>query len=79
MQLIVQPDGVIRCLYEELIDLSALGSQQIRRASMVEPDPQGQWQADLSPCGGPQLGPFPHRSAALSAERAWIESAGIPK
>lgn len=78
MLLIVQPDGDVRCLYSELIDLSTLGRQQIRRASFVEPDSQGRWHVDLSPCGGPQLGPFPQRSAALSAERDWIESADIP-
>lgn len=78
MQLIVQPDGVIRCLYDELIDLTALGQPQIRRASFVEPDAEGQWHADLSPVGGPSLGPFSCRSAALTAEREWLEAAHLP-
>ena len=78
MELIVQPDGIIRCLYDEQIDLSALGLLQIRRASFVEPDSLGRWQVDLAPCRGPRLGPFMQRSAALAAERVWIESAGIP-
>lgn len=78
MQLIVQRDGIIRCLYGELIDLSALGSPHIRRASFVEPDAAGRWGVDLTPSGGPQLGPFVSRSEALAAESAWLESAGLP-
>jgi hypothetical protein len=78
MQLIVEPKGVIRCLYDELIDLSELGQPQIRRASFVEPDTAGQWHADLSPVGGPALGPFACRSAALHAERQWLEAARLP-
>ena len=48
MQLIVQPDGMIRCLYTERIDLSALGSQQIRRASCLEPTEGGLGQVDFA-------------------------------
>lgn len=73
MQLIVQPDGRIECLYDELIDLARLGALQIRRASFVEPDAGGTWHVDLSPSGGPLLGPFASRSLALQAERAWLE------
>jgi len=47
----------------------------IRRASYVEPDDHGQWWADLHPVGGPCLGPFPRRSAALAAELRWLEDA----
>ncbi len=78
MQLIVQPDGNVRCLYDELIDLAALGRPRIHRASCVEPDGNGQWHVDLALSGGPQLGPFTSRSAALQAEREWLEAAGIP-
>lgn len=78
MQLIVQPDGAIRCLYDELIDLAALGRQQVRRASFVEPDAAGLWRVDLAPSGGPQLGPFSCRSAALKAEQEWLEQAHLP-
>ena len=73
MLLHVQTDGSVRCIYGELIDLSVLGTLQIRRASFVEPALDGRWQADLSPSGGPVLGPFPSRSAALAAEIAWLE------
>jgi hypothetical protein len=72
MELIILPDGAVRCIYNETIDLAALGSPVITRASHVEPDAQGCWRADLSPVGGPLLGPFPLRSDALAAEQAWL-------
>ena len=53
MQLVIDAAGSIRCLYDEAIDLAALGSLSIRRASHVEPDESGQWFADLAPVGGP--------------------------
>jgi hypothetical protein len=74
MQLLIAPDGSLRCLYDETIDLTALGSLQIQRGSHVEPDDAGQWWADMSPVSGPRLGPFSHRSLALDAERAWLEA-----
>lgn len=73
MQLLIAPDGAVRCLYDEAIDLAALGRLKIHRASHVEPDEHGGWNADLSPVGGPLLGPFSCRSDALAAEQAWIE------
>ena len=73
MQLRVEADGAVRCIYAEAIDLAALGALTIRRASHVEPDEQGRWWADLAPVGGPRLGPFPSRTPALGAERAWLE------
>jgi hypothetical protein len=77
MQLVVQPNGTIRCLYDENIDLSSFGRLSIRRASHVEPDAVGQWFADLTPMDGPILGPFPRRSDALTAESHWIEANGL--
>lgn len=79
MQLIVKADGVIECVYDELIDLARFGHLQIRRASYVEPDPEGNWYADLGPSGGPHLGPFASRSLALQAERAWLEGPARPQ
>ena len=73
MQLIVQPNGLIRCVYDEQLDLQALGPMSIQRGSHVEPTPDGQWTADLSPVAGPVLGPFTLRTAALAAERQWLE------
>ena len=74
MQIIIMPGGAVRALYCEVIDLAALGSPTITRASHVEPDQQGRWWADLSPIAGPTLGPFDRRSEALAAEQAWLES-----
>jgi hypothetical protein len=73
MHLWVDRRGKIYALYGEAIDLATLGELAIRRASRVEPDRQGLWWADLSPLGGPTLGPFNWRSQALAAEVAWLE------
>ena len=72
MELIVAPDGTVRCVYAEALNLAALGRPAITRASHVKPTPDGHWSADLSPMHGPVLGPFPHRSQALDAELAWL-------
>ena len=73
MQLVIQPDGNVRCVYGETLDLHALGNLNISRGSHVEPDSSGQWFADLSPVAGPRLGPFSKRSDALDAETEWLE------
>jgi hypothetical protein len=73
MQLIVSTSGVMQCLYGEEIPLAVLGSLSIVRASYVEPDREGNWFADLSPVGGPRLGPYEHRSLALEQEREWLQ------
>jgi hypothetical protein len=69
----VDKGGTVTLLYDEALDAAALGDVSIRRASHVEPDAAGSWWADLAPAGGPRLGPFPLRSQALAAERAWLE------
>lgn len=74
MDLLINPRGTIATIYDEMIDLAPLGAVTIRRASHVEPDAQGRWTADLSPVGGPVLGPFVLRSTALDAERAWLSA-----
>jgi hypothetical protein len=73
MQLVVEPSGVIRCVYDETLDLAALGQVSITRGSRVEPTADGHWLADLSPVRGPKLGPFDLRSQALEAELYWLE------
>lgn len=73
MNILVLPDGTARCVYGEAIDLAALGEPTVARASQVEPDAGGRWRADLSPVGGPMLGPFVRRSDALAAEAAWLD------
>jgi hypothetical protein len=72
--LIIDPAGQAHCLYAEVIDLGAMGTLRIARASHLEPDDQGQWWADLSPVAGPFLGPFTLRSEALTAEREWLDT-----
>jgi len=78
MQLVITPVGDVRCLYDESLDLTSLGSVHIQRGSHVEPDLLGQWFADMLPVGGPRLGPFPCRSDALSAEVAWLCDHWLP-
>ena len=73
MQIIIQPDGNAKCVYDEAIDVNELGVVAISRGSHVEPDVRGTWVADMSPVGGPTLGPFHCRSEALMAERRWLE------
>jgi hypothetical protein len=73
MQLIVVDlTGTCRCVYGEDLDFSSLGPVRVRRASHVEPDAAGRWSADLSPVGGPVLGPFRLRGEALAAEARWL-------
>jgi hypothetical protein len=72
MELMITPYGQVRCFYEEAFELAALGRIEIARASHVEPDACGQWWANLEPVGGPILGPFGRRSAALAAECDWL-------
>jgi hypothetical protein len=73
MELFIAPTGQVRCLYGEELDLKSMGPLTIRRVSRVEPTDGGRWTADLSPIGGPTLGPFAQRSLALIAEACWIE------
>ena len=72
MDLLITPQGTIRCLYDETLPLTELGQLTIQRGSHVEPTSQGEWTADLSPVGGPLLGPFPLRTDALRSEVDWL-------
>jgi hypothetical protein len=67
--------STVRFIYsDDLRPLLKEGQQKIRRVSHVEPNPDGQWTADLSPCGGPLLGPFVTRQEALDAEVAYLNT-----
>ena len=79
MELVVTPAGQVRFVYDETLDLRALGPSAIRRGSHVEPDAQGRWSADLAPVGGPVLGPFEHRCSALTAEISWLQEHWLPR
>lgn len=72
MDFVVDARGRVRCVYDEAIDLTLLGTLSVERASRVEPDVDGRWWADLAPVSGPMLGPFERRSVALAAERQWL-------
>lgn len=74
MQLVIDPTGEVRCLYDEKLPLTDFGRLTIARGSHVEPTDAGLWTADLSPVGGPLLGPFATRSEALAAEHEWLEA-----
>ena len=65
--------GVMTTLYTEKIDLHQFGRVALRRASHVEPTDDARWIADLSPVGGPILGPYDKRSEALAAEVEYIQ------
>jgi hypothetical protein len=74
LKIAIDSEGNARCLYTETMSLEAIGHLDIRRASHVEPNSRGEWIADLAPVQGPELGPYPSRSAALRAEADWLES-----
>lgn len=78
--IIFNESGDLRLIYDD--DLVALvkplGTVTVRRASHVEPAPDGEWAADLSPVKGPLLGPFTTRKEALAAEVAWLKSNDVP-
>jgi hypothetical protein len=74
--LVVPLRGDITAIYSD--DLASLieemgGEVDIKRASHVEPTTDGQWTADLSPVGGPVLGPFKLRQVALDEEVKWLQ------
>lgn len=73
MKIMIDQKGTLNCVYDEMLQLDRFGPLQIKRGSHVEPNSEGQWNADLSPCDGPVLGPFQTRSEALEAEHQWLE------
>ena len=73
MQLVIDSTGDIRFVYDEALPLADFCRLTIQRGSHVEPTDAGRWTADLSPVGGPLLGSFESRTAALDAEREWLE------
>lgn len=68
-----------RYIYNDgLLPLSQHGDATTTRASHVEPAKNGGWMVDLSPVGGPIIGPFDRRDAALSHEIDWLLRNKIP-
>lgn len=76
MKLYIRPDGTLQAIYDEAVDLQQIGRAKIQRASHVEPAPTepNKWTADLTPVGGPVLGPFSTRREALNAEVTWLDT-----
>lgn len=70
----IRPDAKVESIYSDahrsLYD--DLGEVSIRRASCVEPTPDGLWRADMGPVGGPILPPTKTRQESLNAELAWL-------
>lgn len=66
-------DGCIKHIYNEDIDLSSIGEQQVKRASVVDPEDNGKWFADLSLSGGQKVTGFDKRSDALKYEINYLE------
>jgi len=72
-------DGTRRFVYDDSVRCLLDGEKPIiRRASHVEPTPEGEWTADMSPVGGPTLGPFATRAEALGQEKAWLITNRVP-
>jgi len=66
--------GRLQFVYDDALSkLMDCGRPEVKRASHVEPDGPRRWVADMSPVNGPKIGPFPLRSQALSAERAYLD------
>ncbi len=79
----ITPDGVLHFLYDDaLTGLMEAGRATVKRASHVEPEPEGGetvWYADMAPVRGPKLGPFRLRDEALAAEVAWLVEHDFPE
>ena len=69
MPLLIDRCGQVRCVSDEVIDLTALGVISISRASHVEPDAAGQWFVDLAPVGGPSLAVRPMQPSSTRRAR----------
>ena len=68
VSLFFHPDGQVRCLYTEALNLAALGKLNIARASAVEFDNATQrWQ--VLDCVGEVLFTHPSRQACLDWEQ----------
>lgn len=71
--IITVENGGLSFIYSDaLVELLNLGDATVTRASHVEPAAGG-WTADMSPVGGPVLGPFRLRQEALDAEVSWLQ------
>lgn len=76
MQVRIGSDGAVSAVHaDDLVPvLAAVGVCSVRRASNVEPTPDGRWLAEI--VDGPRLGPFSRRDEAIAAEVAWLRESG---
>ena len=74
MEITLLVSASVEAIYDdESVELLRdLGNVSIRRASHVEPEDDG-WYADMSPVGGPKLGPFSTRARAIQCEVGWLQ------
>lgn len=91
MKITFEVDGRIKFIYDDTVAevmREVGGKLNVKRASHVEPTvcdlyeggPKFDgWQADMSPVGGPVLGPYGTRGQALDAERNYLVSLDIPR
>ena len=79
LKLLVRTDSTVQAIYsDELAPLIDKASHvEVRRASFVEPDPDGGWTATMQ--DGTKLGPFRLRSEALAAEIRYLDSKLFPQ
>lgn len=83
MKVQFEVDGRVKFIYDDTLAKIAeeVGTLTVKRASHVEPVMTGkgvQWEADMSPVGGPKLGLYSTRELALQAETVWLETNGLP-
>ena len=69
---IFTPDGVGRCLYTDAIDLAALGTLTVERATTIEFDNTRQYWSVRDPRGF-RLFNSPSRQTCLEWERRYLE------
>jgi hypothetical protein len=78
IQLRLRGDTIRHIYHDGLLPLADHGQAVTARASHVEPCQAGGWMVDLTPVGGPVLGPFPRRDVALNIEVEWLNAHKIP-
>jgi len=78
IQLRLHGDTIRHIYHDGLLPLADHGQAVTARASHVEPCQTGGWMVDLTPVGGPVLGPFPRRDVALNIEVEWLNQHKIP-
>jgi len=68
------PDGKGRALYNETVDLSAIGRLSIKRATRIEFSDRAQAWRVYSPRGRKALFSSPSREACLAWEQQYLEA-----